>query len=436
MHEEKEGSKVPKAGNKQNNNATVLTRARGQRTVLVKNLPRSYNRHKIRKLFSDCGNILCIDTVLSPDKTNRYARLEFSSPDEAASALTRDHKQIGANNVLEVSLLQNNTLWMTNFPPTFTPKELREELLNRGIVCLSVRFPSHRYNSNRRFAYVDVCSIDDKLRAIESLNESMLGGYKLIVRDSDPSARVRRTDAGSIERREIFIRNLDPECTTKETLMELVKEYGEIECINIPHTRENMVNACAFVTFVSRDDALKAVAAINNQIFKGRKISVALADSKAYLEREEVKKILNSQNPVRLSSVISLFPISDRTSKEQVELFIVENSPVSRDDIQRVFLVTDYSGSLVIFRDQLLAAKCSLALSGRIFQNRVITCGSVQDLKLSRRKPHKVGNNNNNNNNPELGKTNQRQLQSHIIQSEATKPMTNDDIRELFLGKK
>ena len=274
MHEEVEAKKAPRAGNKQSSDATVLTRAREQRTVLVKNLPRSYNRHKIRKLFSDCGNILCIDTVLSLNKTNRYARLEFSSPDEAASALTRDHRQIGGNNILEVSLLQNNTIWMTNFPPTFTPRDLREELLSRGIVCLSVRFPSHRYNSlNRRFAYIDVCSIDDKLKAIESLNESMLGGYKLIVKDSDPNAKVRRTDAGSIEKREIFIRNLDPNYATKEILMELVKEYGKIECINIPHTRENMVNACAFVTFVSREDASKAVEAMSNQIFKGRKIS-------------------------------------------------------------------------------------------------------------------------------------------------------------------
>ena len=138
----------------------ALTRNRELTTVLVKNLPKSYNQNKVYKYFKDCGSITHVDVADSLMKSFRFARIEFARYDGALAAITKTHKTIGHNEIL-VSHLADCTLWITNFPPNYTQRDIKDLFKDINIVVLSIRLPSLRYNKNRRFAYIDVTSKED-----------------------------------------------------------------------------------------------------------------------------------------------------------------------------------------------------------------------------------------------------------------------------------
>lgn len=66
-------------------------RIRERCTVLVENVPKSYNQGKIKKFFKDCGDVLQVNSYESWREGNRcqMARVEFADEDGARSALTR-----------------------------------------------------------------------------------------------------------------------------------------------------------------------------------------------------------------------------------------------------------------------------------------------------------------------------------------------------------
>lgn len=112
------------------------------------------------------------------------------------------------SNTIEVNELKDSTVWMTNYPPTFQQRDIRNIFKDHKIVALNVRLPSLRFNSNRRFAYVDLPNMESLDKAIQLLNGKDINGYKLVVKKSNPENRDKRSDAPVLERREIIIRNL------------------------------------------------------------------------------------------------------------------------------------------------------------------------------------------------------------------------------------
>lgn len=365
------------------------THRREHTTVLVKNLPKSVNQAKVRRIFGDCGRIRNIDVVESLDGSYRWAKIEFWTPDECLSALTKNYKIVGKNQI-SVTILKECTLWITNFPPSYDQKQLRNIFKSINVVVLSIRMPSKKFNSNRRFAYVDVTSVSDLNRCIEELNNSTLDGYKLVVKCSNPNDRAIRTDAATLERREVFFRNLDPEWLGENgiSLRKSLEEFGEIEAIHIPKFKSGTHNACAFVTFKSYLDANKCLSLTGGDI-GGRCVSVTLADQKSFLDRQIIKSIMNNRFKGNISkeNIVSLHPINDKISKEQICQYIMETGDIvdNKSDIDDVYLVTDYQGALIKFKDSKLAAKCILKLQGQKFYNRTIECGSVNDLRKSKK---------------------------------------------------
>lgn len=410
---------------------------RSLNAVIVKNLPRSYNNGKIKKVFQDCGMVKSIETSDTLDRKARYARLEFTNHDEALAALTKTYKKLGSNEI-EVTLLKDSTIWMTNFPPSFGIKQLKNLFFNINIVPISIRLPSHKYNTNRRFCYIDVPSEKDCTKSINALNDLQLGRYKLVVKSSNPEEKTKRTDAGVLERRELFIRNLNPQYLVKEHINETFNKYGTIERITIPTSSNEHHNGCAFVTFYEKSDAEKALALDKTEV-DGRQISVQLADNKAYLERKELIEILNSKNYAKQDEYVSIYPISDRLSKEQVRDFVVETGSINPDDITRVYLATDYKGAIIKLQNSALAAKCCVALDHTKFMNKIVSVGTIMDLKNSKRHSNHITEDD------ESSRNQQKIRQNNIdgrndnntatsIAPAANGDMSNDDFRKMFLG--
>lgn len=411
-------------------------------TVLVDKLPKSYNQTKLKKFFQDCGKVLQLNVVDSINNLHRLARVEFESYENVLMALTKSHKKIG-NNEIEVTLLENRTLWLTNFPHTYTPNEIKELFLTNGVAPLSIRLPSLRFNNNRRFAYVDVPTPEEARYIISILNGKVLGKYPLVVKLSNPLEKSKRTDAASLERREIIIRNLHASDVSEELLRETFSKYGEIEGMKMPCKTENGDNeGYAFITFTSNTDATKSLE-LHNTILKGNEISVILADSKAYLERQEVKRIISTKYHKNDNLMVCLYPLTDKISKEQVKALLKEKASVVNDEILKIYLVADHNGAIVVFKNQKIASKCIMALNHVNFQKKELHCGPVNDLKYQ--SSHEVQSNTAMRNNSGIhnnkyisaNSTSRPNLDAETKQkqdSTTNKKMSNDDFRKMFFG--
>ena len=428
----------------------VVTHEREHTTVLISNLPKSINQEKLQKLFNDCGKIRYVNIADCLDKKSRFAKIEFFSYEECLSALTKTNKLVGQNEI-KVDHMRDCTLWLTNFPPYYDVKLLKQLFHSLNVVVLSIRLPSKKFNSSRRFAYIDVTSAEDARKCVDQLNKKCIDGYDLVVKLSNPLERQRRTDSASLERRELFVRNLDPYHTTEEELRSYFDQFGEIESIHIPSNQQlsndedsnnndngnHIRNACAFITYETKEDARKSLQ-LDKTEWNGRIISVSLADSKAYLDRQKVKKLMNksSTNNANNNRIMSLFPINDKISKEQIKTFLFDQKCVEEDDdIENIYLVTDYQGCLIQFRDMKKCNETILRLQGKIFYNQMIHCGTIADLRNNKCKKYqsslKVMS-------PTANKNDQSNERSNLtinIEGPSKPNMSNDDFRRMFLGK-
>ncbi|AQZ10404.1 PRP24 (YMR268C) [Zygosaccharomyces parabailii] len=386
-------------------------------TVVVSNLPKSYNQNKVYKYFQDCGAISHIDITESIDKLRRLARIEFTRYDEALSALTRSHKKIG-NNEIKVTLLENCTVWVTNFPPHFNHRDIKNLFRMNELTVLSVRLPSLRFNADRRFAYVDVITPEEVAKAVERLDSKELEGYNIVVKQSNPLGKSKRSDASVWERREVLIRNLNTTKVTEDTLRQLYSKYGSIESIKISgHEKDN---GYAFVSFIHQEPVNRALET-NKMLLEGNEIKVTLADRKAYLERQQVKALIKKSNKDTGDFIVSLYPLHDKVNKAQLQKLVQEKAAISEKDIKHIYLVPDLRGSLIVFKDTKNAARCSLALNGIEFQRTIVKCGPIKDL---------IKNN---------GGNSENRFSKAIIPAVERKlppnQLSNDDFRRLFLGK-
>ena len=413
------------------------THYREYNTVLVRNLPPNYNHFKVRKYFKTCGSVLQADVVDDKDGSSKLARVEFSSYDEVLTAMTRTLKKIGHYQIT-VEHLTDSTLWITNYPPGYDASKLRSMLSDHvESPILSIRLPSLAFNSRRRFAYVDLTSRTAAERAIEELNGKEVAGYKLIVKLSNINDRKKRTDDAISEGRELIVKGISEE-VSDEALLGLFSKYGDIEKHRMVKADEGSTRY-AFITYRDEESAERALA-LNGETLEDKTLHVSKAMKKAYLERQEVKRLLASKR--NDPKIIGLYPLSDQVTREEITALIIDKSSVQSSDIAKVLLVSDHEGALVVMKEEKCAAKVSLALNGFKFKNRMLNC--VSTFELSKHFPNERGHSVQVSKGPSHGKlvgethsnnarNNTGPEQEHLPQQE--KKMSNDDFRKMFLSK-
>lgn len=410
----------------------LKTHERETTTVIVKNLPNNYNFHKVKRYFKNCGNINHVDVINAEENRSKIARVEFDSYDSCLSALTKNYKIIGDREII-VEPLIGCTVWITNFPPGYDSTKLRSLIAEQvGLPILSLRLPSLAFNSKRRFVYIDFTSPTAALRAVSILNDTLVQGFKIVAKISNPAERARRSDEAVMEGRELIVKNLDLSTVTEESLADLFTKFGELERITIPsgkfsvsETKPN--EGYAFVSFKTLESA-KAALSLNKTSFQNNIILVSRANKKSYLERQEVKRILASRR--NNEHVASLFPLSSSTSTEEVRELILLESTLKNINVVKILLVTDHEGALIVCDNSVSAAILILALNGKRLNNVQLRCGSVHDLleyesiHESRRRKLET--------NDSLKKEESLKSLGHKAEN---KKFSNNDFREMFLTK-
>ncbi|KAI4109970.1 MAG: hypothetical protein L6R37_000320 [Teloschistes peruensis] len=237
------------------NAPSELKRDRENATVMVKNLPKETSESRIRQYFRDCGTINSLVLAAEESTNTATATIEFESKEDSLSAQTKDLKDFDGRQI---------------------------EIQQSGEI-IDVRFPSLKYNTHRRFCYVQFKTADQAQKATQ-MNGQVVGNMlKLVAKISNPGKRQDRTGA-LYEGREVYVRNLDHAVTERE-LKALFCKYGEVEKIRIPTNMLGRSKGFAFIAF-STKSAAKASLDMDKTKIQSRYISVEPATANGPAKRQ------------------------------------------------------------------------------------------------------------------------------------------------------
>lgn len=249
-------------------------RDRENATITVTNLESNIAEIDLRKFFRDCGAMKSISILPSHNNGTAAATVEFETAEDAETAKVRNGKDLNGREV-HIQSGTRSTLYVTNYPPEFDEAAFRKLFESYGEV-VSVRFPSLKYNSRRRFCYVQFLSGEQAQAAENALDGKMLDGqHRLVAKISDPEAKKNRSGAQA-EGRELFVKNLENNASEEEVKQHF-SQYGNVVSMNLLKRADGKKLGNGFIVYSSADQATRAVEEGNNKPFRDRILNIALS---------------------------------------------------------------------------------------------------------------------------------------------------------------
>lgn len=253
-----------------------VKRDREHNTVTARNLPVEVEELEIKKFFRDVGQPVSIHLVRDTAGDSATATIEFTSHDDVLSAVTRNGKELNGREVRVTPGIQN-TLYVANYPPEYDQADIKK-LFNSYGEIISVRFPSLKFNSRRRFCYVTFVMEDMAKAAETAMDNKMLDGkHRLVAKISDPDAKKSR-GGPQAEGRELIVKNLDVQEATEATVKSFFAQYGEVISVKLLKLVNGRLTGSGFVIFDSAEAANAALAA-DKKPFGERILNVAQSKS-------------------------------------------------------------------------------------------------------------------------------------------------------------
>lgn len=352
---------------------TTLARDREHLTIAAKNLPVNITDRQLRQFFKGYGVVKDIKLTVVGD--TQQANIEFSSEDDIRKALTRDYKRIRGNEI-RIQRLQNNTLFVTNFPPSYTQERLNELFGSVGGIA-SIRMPSLRFNSQRRFCYVEFTESSNAQAAVAIFHGKDIEGFKLSVLISDPSSKQSRSGANE-EGREIYVGTLDFFKVTSDKLKQLFDKYGHVESVHLPLSEQNKLrgkknDGYGFVVFKTPEEAQNSLQ-LDMVSFEGRVIHVSISKKKSELAEEKAKKALKDFS--LSDSAIAVMNLPDTINTALLNEFFS-----SVDEVEEIILEPKHAGAIILFKNPQASGVLGLSLNGKNIGDYTIQIASVAELK-------------------------------------------------------
>ncbi|KAM0444278.1 hypothetical protein ACHAO4_010320 [Trichoderma viride] len=389
-------NKRPKGEREVREAQSGLRRDRENTSVIVKNLPAEVTQTKLRQYFKEYGHINNITAFIrEKDGQSSTALIEFSGPDEARSALLRDGKFFGQSQ-LTVESGHDLTIYVANYPPTADEKYIRQLFQDCGDI-LSIRWPSLKVNSHRRFCYVSFRDSDASAKAVAKEGILLNGKYKLLAKYSDPNRKKNREGAVA-EGREVHVSGLSPS-TTEEEIREVFSKYGTIARINAPQSINGKGRGFAFIDFETKDQAEKAASELNKAKFFNQILQVEISKpsnvkptaqsvshdratptSQATEDAEGDTAMGGSTTAADIAArTIALMGLSDTVNDARVRALVEPFGP-----IVKLVLQPSHGGAKIEFANSSAAGKASLQLSNVEFEGRKLRVGSLDDLRYAK----------------------------------------------------
>jgi RNA recognition motif-containing protein len=372
-----------------------LKRDRENTSILVTNLPNPVTQTKVRQYFKDYGHVNSLTVMVEPDEQSSTALIEFRSNEDVQSALIRDGKYFGEKQI-KVQAATGLTLYVTNYPPAADESYIRGLFKNCGEI-FSIRWPSLKYNTHRRFCYITFRNQDAAAAATRMNGQILPGGFKLSALYSDPSRKKSREGALA-EERELHVTGLD-HSLNEEDLKPVFAKYGSVEAVRLLKSK-----GAAFIDFKTKDDA-RAALALDKTKLKSGIMAVELSTGKNFKPTATSKGTSASpapdadNDPAASPSAASEPHINNNVQHGPSRAEINErtialmNIPDTVNDarvrtiaepfgsVVKLVLRPDHQGAIIEYSDAMSAGRAALGLENHeIAPGRRLRTGSAKDL--------------------------------------------------------
>lgn len=377
-----------------------LKRDRENTSVYVTNLPLppESTQTKVRQYFREYGHINNIVFKTETNGQSAIALIEFATPEELQSALLRDGKYFGQQQIT-VLPATGTTLYVTNYPPHADDSFIRNLFKDCGEI-FSIRWPSLQANSHRRFCYATFRDAEGAAKATRLDGKLLEGKYKLVAKYSDPHNKKSRE--GPVEEgREVHVTNVHEQVTEAE-LKAVFEKYGSVQRVRILVTKQGHSRGTAFVVFATKEQADEAIAELNQTKLRSNILKVEKSVAKNF---KPVSRAGPSMSPSPGPSGAkdaegdnAMLDYDDEKAKSKEEAkpaertFALMGLPDTMNDarvqalveahgkLAKLTLRHDHGGAILEFVDAATAGKAQLSLDGLEVEDRKLKTGSVSNL--------------------------------------------------------
>lgn len=384
--------------------SSVPKRDRENATVVVKNLPPATTETRLRQYFRDCGIIHSLKLMPESDGQSATASIEFDSKEDVLTAQTKDMKTFD-DRAIEVQIGSGSTLYVCNFPPVADEAWIREKFQEYGEI-VDIRFPSLKYDTHRRFCYVQFKSSSHAKSAAELDGEELGDNLKLLAKMSDPGQKKPREGA-MYEGRELYLVNLDQN-TTRADIKQAFKKYGRVESVRVLTKVDGQSKGIAYVVFRSKDEA-EAALEMNLTRLGNRILNVSISTND--MSKRKQNRIATSTSTSQRGTASptphmngdtrrAASPTPSTNSAGQFKFFEIQsrtlallNIPDTVNDTRiraltepygelvKVSLRPNHQGAIIEYKNEASVGKASLALEGHeIAPERKIRVGTVSEM--------------------------------------------------------
>ncbi|POS84276.1 hypothetical protein EPUL_003405 [Erysiphe pulchra] len=374
-----------------------LKRDRENTTVVVTNLPPKVTQTKVKNYFKDYAHINSLLLKTEVDEKSSIALIELRTREDVQSALLKDKKYFGDRQI-SVIPATGLILYVTNFPPTADDDYFHNLFKDCGEI-LSIRWPSVKYRTSRRFVYISFRTQQAAEAAVQLNGLSLSSIHKLYIAYSNPSIKKDREGA-TAEGREIHVTNLDTSLT-EEDVNETFSKYGTVQRVNILKKLSGKSKGAAFIVFETKEQASAALE-LDKTKLKSSVLSVEISRERNYKPTATIVnkdgQTLSADSDIITSprkdhdtnNTESKAPSSSEIAKRTITLLNIPDTIndarirllcSSFGEITRLVLRPDHQGAIIEFSNSLSASKAILGLENyEILPGRRLRTGFLKDL--------------------------------------------------------
>ncbi|XP_007895129.1 APOBEC1 complementation factor isoform X1 [Callorhinchus milii] len=244
--------------------------------IFIGKLPRDLYEDELVPVLEKIGKIYELRMMMDFNGNNRgYAFVLFSNRQEARNAIKQlNNYEIRNGRLLGVcASVDNCRLFVGGIPKTKRRDEILAEMkkVTEGVVDVIVYPSAADKTKNRGFAFVEYNSHRAAAMARRKLlpGRIQLWGHPIAVDWAEPEVEVDEETMSSVKI--LYVRNLML-TTTEETIE---KEFSNIKPGTVERVKK--IRDYAFVHFITREDAINTMNAMNGKVLDGSPIEVTLA---------------------------------------------------------------------------------------------------------------------------------------------------------------
>lgn len=340
-------------------------------SLYVGDLEASVTDSQLYELFSQAGQVVSVRVCrdVNSRRSLGYAYVNFSNPMDAARALEMLNFVPLNNKPIRVMYSNRDpssrrsgsaNIFIKNLDKTIDNKTLHDTFSAFGAI-LSCKVATDDMGQSKGFGFVQYEKEEFAQSAMKSLNGMLINDKPVYV---GPFLRKQERDNSFDKARfnNVFVKNLS-ESTTKEDLVKIFSEYGNITSAVVMVGTDGKSRCFGFINFESPDDAVRAVEELNGKKINDKEWYCGRAQKKSEREMDLKRRFEQS--------------MKDAADKYQGQNLYLKNldDGISDDQLRELFSTFGKITSCKVMRDQNGVSKGSgfVAFSTREEASQAIT---------------------------------------------------------------